>query len=216
MEPVESAKPLRDKVREKLCDSIVFGDLDPSQRLGLTSLARSLGVSETPVREALTQLENQGFLRLSPNRGFFVSPLTLSEAEEIYPLIWTLESLAIKLQSTFSDRLIGKLKERNDKLSRSGQSPKNALISDRKWHKLLVAGCGNQLLLSSLELLKQKAMRYELAFMKDESRILHSVDQHNQIADILKAGQSQKAAQLLQRHWRRSLNYITDWISKDR
>ena len=71
------------------------GDLLPGNRLQDVLLAAELGVSRTPVREALLRLERDGLVESDPNRGFFVAPLSRKEVAEIYPMVWALECLAL-------------------------------------------------------------------------------------------------------------------------
>jgi DNA-binding GntR family transcriptional regulator len=213
MQTIESPQPLRDRVREKLSREIVFGRLSPGHRLGLTSLAQNLGVSETPVREALTQLERQGFLRLSPNRGFFVAPLTLKEAGEIYSLIWTLETLAVRLQGKVNENQCGRLRKLNEKLLAVRKYPRKALEADKSWHECLVANCKNHILLDTLSSIRERAIRYEYAYMNEKELIPHSVDQHDRITQVVQQGEIKEVTMLLEQHWRGSLEYLAEWLS---
>src|SRR6516164_2816173 len=88
-------KPLREDVHALLRERIVSGGLMPGNRLQDVQLAAELGVSRTPVREALLRLEGEGLVESDPNRGFFVAPLSRKEVLEIYPIVWSLECLAL-------------------------------------------------------------------------------------------------------------------------
>ena len=87
---------LRQEVKEMLLGYICTDRIKPGQRLSLPDLARDLGVSATPIREALTQLSESGIVRYIANRGFFVAELSREEAAEIYQLMATLECEAIR------------------------------------------------------------------------------------------------------------------------
>ena len=90
-------EPLRDVIGRKLTEAIVYGELGAGERIPLVSTAERLGVSMTPLRESLVQLERDGLVAGDPGRGYSVAPLTAAELEEIYPLIGALEGLAVEL-----------------------------------------------------------------------------------------------------------------------
>ena len=88
--------PLRQEARKAVLEWILDGTLSPGSDVNEASLAASLGVSRTPLREALLALEQDGFLVSETGRGFRVVPLTERDVEEIYPMLWTLEGLAVR------------------------------------------------------------------------------------------------------------------------
>ena len=99
----------RDQVREYLQNQMLLGNLDAGQTLSLAGLARELNVSVTPIREALTQLEQAKIIGSIPNRGFVILNIDTSEAKNVYELIATLEALAIE-NSAFSVSAVKELK----------------------------------------------------------------------------------------------------------
>ena len=106
---------LRDQVKAYLCEQMLQKKLSFGQRLSLPEIADQVNVSVTPIREALTQLQQSGIVDLVPNRGFFLPHLSAKEASEIYPLVSSLECLALE-NSTFSTKQIAKLELINDKI----------------------------------------------------------------------------------------------------
>src|SRR4028119_956924 len=88
--------PLREQVHHAIIGRILREELAPGARLSDSALAGELGVSRTPVREALLRLEREGFLEVDVGRGFFVKPLSAGEVREVYPILWTLEVLALR------------------------------------------------------------------------------------------------------------------------
>src|SRR6516165_11700079 len=85
-------RPLREDVHAALRIRIVEGQLLPGSRLQDVQLAGELGVSRTPIREALLRLAGEGLVENDPNRGFFVAPLRREEIREIYPIVWALNA----------------------------------------------------------------------------------------------------------------------------
>ena len=90
-------KSLGGQVHEKLKRAIVNGELKPSSRIVETRLAEALGISRTPVREAIHKLEREGFIRQDSRGGFFVVGLTLADIEETFGIRSVLESYAARL-----------------------------------------------------------------------------------------------------------------------
>lgn len=209
--------PLRNHIRNILADRIRKGDLSPKTRLGAFELARELRVSPTPVREAMTQLEQLGLVKAEPNRGFFVAPFQKTEVADVYPLISNLETFAIEngeLDSASQERF-AELRRLNDELRSSIFGADHAVELDRRWHRTLAAACGNELLLQILDSLKDRAERYEHAYMLERGPIPKSTQDHEQIVAALLAGDQRLASQLLARHWQRSLDFLMDWLPTD-
>lgn len=208
--------PLRNQIRRAVLEDIIDGSLAPGARVSLAALAGELDVSPTPAREALTQLEREGFLTAEPNRGFFVAPLRLAEAQDVYPIIWTLEALAVKLQGPPAAERIQVLSRLNAELARAEHAPEEALRLDQAWHEALVAPCPNLLVLKQIEALKQRALRYELAFMRASGRIPFSVSQHDEILNLYTAHRPERVAGSLEAHWKTSLAFLERWLREQR
>ena len=103
----------RDQVREFLLAEMKQGHLQEGQTINLAALARKLEVSVTPIREALTQLQQSRIITAIPNRGFIISELSLKEAKDLYELVADLEVLAIE-NSEFDEESIEQLKEQQN------------------------------------------------------------------------------------------------------
>ena len=204
--------PLRDHARRWLADRIVRGLVSPDARIGVTDIAAALGISTTPAREALTQLERDGLLRAEPNRGFFVSALDLQEAQDLYPILWTLEGLALRSQGTLSSDVATALREINNDLDRAADDPERALECDEEWHSTLVASCPNHTLLGEIATIRRRVLRYEYAFMRDSGKVPSSVQQHTDILDALLRNDEMEAATRLETHWSSSLRFLADWL----
>ena len=207
--------PLRGEVRRSLLHALLRGDPPPGTPLSEPALAAELGISRTPLREALLGLEAEGFVRATPGRGFFVAPLTRREAGEIYPVLWTLEGLALRTAAPPGPEQIEELERLDRQLERAQDDPEAALERDRRWHEKLLEGCGNRLLLESIEALKNRAFRYELAYMRESGRVITSVSQHREIQDALRRGDRDAAVARLESNWRVSLEFLVPWLGEE-
>ena len=179
-----------------------------------SELAVALGVSRTPLREALLGLEREGFLTSEAGRGFFVLPLTVRDAEELYPILWTLEGAALEAAGAFDENRLSELRAVNAELKRAEREPGEALRLDREWHDVLLGGCDNARLLALIAILKDQACRYETAYMQCSGRVILSTGQHEAVVKALEAGDSRAARVELERNWRVSLEFLVPWLGK--
>jgi len=201
--------PRRMETYEVVRDLILSGELADGSRIVESTLCEELGVSRTPMREALFRLEQDGLVKQDPARGFSVMPLTARDVREIYPIMWTLEVLALQVSADDID--IEALKTLNRTLQKTTKPEKQHEIDDL-WHTTLIAGCKNKRLLKEINVLKQSAHRYELAYMRYCDKLGTSIDEHTGVLKALEESDVRKAGRLLEEHWRRGMNSLLDWL----
>lgn len=204
--------PLRRKVRRAVLHGILHGALEPGGDVNEADLAARLGVSRTPLREALLGLESDGFLESAVGRGFSVVPLTERDIVEIYPILWTLEGAALRATPPPTREAMKRLAALNAELESAVRSPAKALSLDRKWHALLLAGCPNRHLLDSIGFYKDLAERYEFAYMRHSGQLPLSAKQHRAILAALRKGEVDRAVAELEENWRVSQRFLIPWI----
>ncbi|HMD31023.1 MAG TPA: GntR family transcriptional regulator [Candidatus Acidoferrales bacterium] len=197
---------LRQQVYSALLGMLLEGRWDQDSRLNDSALARELGVSRTPVREALIQFESQGLLACDPNRGFSLPPLRAEEAREIYPILWSLEQLAIYLSAASSQELRKTLDHANSRAAVS--DPAAALKHDRAWHARLVEASGNKKLIEMTARVEAVSRRYAAAFVRDAMAPERRAREHAQIAEALATEQPARAFALLKMHWRAEMEEV--------
>jgi DNA-binding GntR family transcriptional regulator len=207
MAAIERA-PLRDQVYEHLLKRILTGDCRPGTRVKDTDLSGALGVSRTPVRETLLRLTHEGLLDNPPGRGFTVTRLDMTEIREAYPILWTLEALALSLAAPLPREVLDRLDNLNARLSRIAAEPMRRIEIDAQWHTTLVSSCGNNRLLETIAQLRNVVRRYEFAYMEHIGRVTESVGDHDEIVAGLRRGEQAQAGTLLAGHWRRSLDAL--------
>jgi DNA-binding GntR family transcriptional regulator len=203
--------PLRDQVHHAIVGRILRDDLKPGARISDTALARELGVSRTPIREALLRLEREGFLQADVGRGFFVKPLSVREVREVYPVLWTLEVLALRTCAPLTPARRAELNRINAALEGESQ-PERRIDLDSAWHQALLETCGNDYLLGLIASLKAVIRRYEYAYMQNAGYIPVSTRTHEQIAELVAAGNLDAAMPLLENNWRFTMESLLGWL----
>ncbi len=199
--PRRSKTPLRGELHQKLIYRIVEGSVLPGERLVESQLCKEFGVSRTPMREALFSLEREGFVIAEHDRGFSVSPLSNQEILERYPIMWSLEVLAVRFSGQSLSVLAPTLRKLNKEFSRVIH-PLKATRVDTEWHQTLVSRCANKRLQHLIEAQRMLLARYEHVFMRDTKLISVSVKQHEAIIAAVETEDIDCAAQALERNWR--------------
>lgn len=203
--------PLRDQVHHAIVDRILRDELKPGARISDTALARELGVSRTPIREALLRLEREGFLEADVGRGFFVKPLSVREVREAYPVLWTLEVLALRSAAPLAPQRRAELDRINAELE-TEQDPERRIDLDGAWHRTLLETCGNEYLMGLVATAKAVIRRYEYAYMQNAGYIPVSTRTHEQITELVSAGKVEDAVPLLENNWRFTMQSLTEWL----
>lgn len=198
-----SRERLSADVHSELIAEIIRGEFAPGQRLKDAELAERLGVSRTPVREALLRLEREGFISAQKHLGFSVKALEESEISEVYPLVKLLECSALEKCPLPAAAKLSELRELAGELGRAGEDPLERIERDSAWHRALVEESGNRHLLRILADLKKILFRYEYTFMQVAEHVADSACEHSGIVEALAAGDRRKAVKLLGAHWDR-------------
>lgn len=210
MDQIIHRRHLRDQLGAAIRDRIVRQRLPANQSIGEHALASELGVSRTPVRETLLGLERDGLVKSVPGRGFVVVPLSAEEARQLYPIVWSLERLALSDVTEVSPGRIAELREINRRMA-SAATPQDRIRIDADWHRCLVSMSGNQRLMDVLESVKASIARYEYAYLDASGPCDQSLGEHEHIVDMLETNPA-LAAQAVEVHWRRGLEVILDSI----
>lgn len=202
---------LRDQVRKSLRDQIVQGELAPGKPLPEADLSAALGVSRTPLREALLQLEREGMVRAAPPRGFSVAPLTVEEVEELFPIVGALHALALRQAGAPPKPQLELLSAINTTIAMEGDA-EGVFNQDLKWHGVLLGRCTNTRLMELIGSLHDATRRYDLAYFREAGDALVSAAQHGAILDVLTRGDVATAASLLDAHWRSGMAPLKKWL----
>jgi DNA-binding GntR family transcriptional regulator len=206
--------PLRDEVYRQILDRIQRGDLLPGVRVRDTDLAAQVGVSRTPVREALLRLAREGVLESSMGRGFRVRPLDPAELRDIGAILGSLESLALRLAPDLSPARFDRLREIDRRIERTRGDASACLDLEDEWHRVLLEDCPNSRLLELIASLRQVPRRYLAAYMREAGRLSLSTHSHTKILQALKDSGRDSAAAVFEQQWRRGVAELEAWVAR--
>lgn len=209
---------LSDDAYAQLREWIIDGTLAPGEALRDEALAEALGMSRTPVRDAVQRLENEGLVVTSSTRRTSVSPVTLKQARDIYPITATLEAFALRLALPVIDvSALAAMQTANEDLAAAlaAGDAGAATLADEAVHQGFIACCGNDELRTLLAELKAKVRRLERAFWGWEDR-MPSVRDHDELITALAVRDGATAERVLARNWDRGLAWITPQAAQSR
>jgi len=207
---------LRDGVYLRLRDAIVDGTLAPGEQLRDGELATWLGVSRTPVREALLRLGQVGLVTTSPGRSTTVAPLDPVAARQAGSVVAAMHRLAVvEAIERLAEEDLSSMRAANDRFARAldeGDADA-ALAADDEFHAVLVRVAGNQALTTVLEQFSPVLRRVErLRFSSDAGRL--SVTRHARLLDLCAAGDLENATAVAHEIWE-SLEPLVETVATD-
>ena len=195
--------PLRDVVFQTLRGAILKGDLKPGERLMELQLASKLGVSRTPIREAIRMLEQEGLAVTIPRKGAEVAKMTEKDMEDVLEIRLSLEGLAVRLScEEITPAALQELKvamENFEEKTRSGQFVEMAK-ADVKFREILYKASNNPKLQQLLNNLREQMYRYRVEYLKDDSIYPRLIEEHQKMYDALKSKDSKLAESYVERH----------------
>lgn len=202
---------ISDEVARTVRDMIVDGRLPAGERINEVHLSVQLGVSRTPLREALAKLAQEGALRSIPRIGYFVRELSLEEFEQIYDIRPLLDPEALRLSGLPSPERMARLAALNDKIERA-RDPNLIIDLDDEWHMELIVECPNQVLIDLIKQITQRTRRYEIALMREQKNVAVATANHKAIMSALKKRDLDAACAALKHNMQTGREPIVKWL----
>jgi GntR family transcriptional regulator, rspAB operon transcriptional repressor len=208
-----SQRHISKDVYNALREKILSCDLAPGQRLAVDTIAQQLGVSRTPIKEALGRLSAEGLIETLARRGTFVTQINPQTIRESFQVREALELKACELlQGRVDGERASALREVNQRLTGAGVSVAENATLDTRFHQLLVEYTGNRVL---IDLYLQMSAHHQIARIQCRSehwrkRLPLVRQEHNGILDALYEDQTAKARDLLKKHIRASMERVID------
>lgn len=210
---LDSYKPLREIVFETLREAIISGRLKPGERLMEVQLAEEMGVSRTPVREAIRKLELEGFVVMVPRKGAYVADISLKDIADVFEVRAALEGLAAALAAERIteeeleqlERLLVQLAEKIEKNDLTG-----LIEIDTQFHEVLYRACRNAKLVQILGNLREQIQRFRATSLASPGRMKFALDEHKKIVEAVSERNVELARALAQEHIENAENSLLE------
>lgn len=190
---------------------IVDGELNAGERINEVHLSQLLGVSRTPLREALTHLAHEGTLDTIPRIGHFVRPLSVDEVEQLYEIRPLLDPEALRKAGLPSKEKIERLRHLNDSIA-DAKDPDEIINADNEWHIELVSDCPNKILIDLIRQFMRRTHRYEVALMREKGNVVNATTNHRSILAALKRHDLDAACNALRANLESGRAPIIAWL----
>lgn len=198
-----SRKSLHERVADELRDQIISGTLKPDEKLAVTELALSIGVSLTPMREAIKLLAAESLIEVIPNRGARVAPITVEQTRALFEVIAGIESLAAELATLrMSDGDRTHLAELHEQMRShfDDPSPVQYFECNRQIHDKIVEYARNPILTEQRGKLAQQAARIRFFALKDMRRRSEAMLEHEELMLAFEARDPDAARRIWRKH----------------
>ena len=195
--------PLRDVVFNTLRQAILRGEMEPGERLMEIQLADKLGVSRTPIREAIRKLELEGLVIMIPRKGAEVAHITEKDMRDVLEVRAALEELAATLACrNVTPERIEELKMANKRFEAAIISKDVVAIvdADVNFHDIIYAMTDNQRLIQIINNLREQMYRYRVEYLKEEQTRNLLVSEHEELVKAIREGDVQKAQDISFHH----------------
>lgn len=195
--------PLRDVVFNTLRQAILKGELEPGERLMEIQLAERLGVSRTPIREAIRKLELEGLVLMIPRKGAEVAKISEKSLRDVLEVRRSLEELAIELAcQRMTEEDIQNLENAQEEFRKAIQRGDAMTIAetDEHYHDIIYNGTGNSRLVQILNNLREQMYRYRLEYIKDAAKRQILIVEHDHILRAVKGRHVAEAKAAIREH----------------
>ena len=204
---IADTRSLTDQAYKIIKEAIISLELEPGEKLKESTVAEELGISKTPVREALTRLQHEGLVNVLPFRGAFVAEIDDRDMEEIFELRKLLEGAAAKkaaLNFSAEDSQEGETLLEEMRAAYKAGDIKSYAQPSRDFHGLLIRKFGNQRMISVLKTFDDQLERIRITTIRTSENIPLFIEDYEKIFEALKAGNPEAAEKALLLHLKRA------------
>jgi GntR family transcriptional regulator, rspAB operon transcriptional repressor len=204
---ITDSTTIRRKVHAYLREQILNGDIGPEERLVETKIAKEIGTSRTPVREALHTLEMEGLLESIPRVGYKVNTISDREVEEICEIRTAIETLAVRWAiKKAHKKLVNDLRKNITATEQHvGQGEVRAYVDlDAQFHEIIAGVSGSKRLLELAQTLRRHMVRYRVQSIYAPDNVLRGINGHKAILTAIETGDIEAAAKAIKNHLEQS------------
>jgi len=211
-------KPLREVIFNTIREAIILGELKPGERLMEVQLAEKMGVSRTPVREAIRKLELEGLVEMLPRKGAHVADLSVKDIMDVLEIRATLDGLASSLSaSRITEEEIKELRhllQQFENYIEKG-STQGVIKKDVEFHDIIYRSSRNEKLIQISNNLREQVQRFRVIYIKDYGSSRELVKEHADILNAIANRDCEAAMKFAQRHIKNQEETIIRAIKKD-
>lgn len=214
---LDNYKPLRDVVFENLRSTILEGKLKSGQRLMEVQLAEQLGVSRTPVREAIRKLELEGLVVMLPRKGAYVANISVKDLMDVLEIRASLEGLGASLAAERrNDEDIKNLEELEVEFEEAvrTQNIDMLLKKDIEFHECIFKAANNKKLEKMINTLWEQVQRFRITYVSDSNASLSLIDEHQSILNAIKEGNIADAKKFAIEHIEKAEQFMLEHCTK--
>lgn len=196
-------KPLREVIFNTLREAIIVGELKPGERLMEVQLADKMGVSRTPVREAIRKLELEGLVEMLPRKGAHVADLSVKDIMDVLEVRATLDGLATRLSaSRITDEEIKELRHLLAQFINYVEKDnlQGSIKKDVEFHDIIYRSSRNEKLIQISNNLREQVQRFRVIYIKDYSSSRELIREHTEILEAIASRDPVAAMDCAQRH----------------
>ena len=204
MERLPERTNLRDQVYDILKRRIIFRQIASGGKINEEELAKSLGVSRTPIRETLVRLEHEGIVKIIPRRGAFVVSQSIKKVIDLLQVREVLEGLVARLATeNMHDEILDRIRLCLEKVSSSDDTDNTLLKytpADVEFHALLLEACDNDLLKNMMDSVNAHLQMVRLRTVTLPGRPEQTVREHHEIVAAIEKRDASLAEKLMRKH----------------
>ena len=210
---LQNHRPLREIVYEELKRQILVGEIAPGTRMMEVDLACEMGVSRTPIREAIRKLEKEGLVTIEPRRGAYASDISIKDMLDVLEVRQNLEGMAAALAASkvSEEEKLAFIKANEDyKKAILGGKTDEIIKNDEHFHQLIVNYSDNKTLTQLLSQVQELALRFRYIYYDDFSRYERMPIEHEEIEEAILSGDVEKAKIVAEEH----VAHLKDFVVK--
>ncbi len=210
---LQNHRPLREIVYEELKREILVGEIAPGTRMMEIELAEELGVSRTPVREAIRKLEKEGLVTIEPRKGAYASDVSIKDMVDVLEVREDLEAMAAAMAaqkvSDEEKELLVRVTLEYKEAVEAGKT-EDIIRCDERFHQLIVNCSGNKTLIQLFSQVQEMALRFRYLYYDDFSRYERMPMEHREIEKAILSGNFEKARVAAGEHVKKLKQFVID------
>lgn len=214
MPTISARKNLSDDLVDLIRDMIIEGALRSGERINEVHLAAELQISRTPLREALSRLAAEGFVKTQARRGFFVQQLEPEQVEQLYAIRAILDPAALELAGIPADQQLNRLGRLNERIEKARGNPVLLIDLDDQWHVELLAHCPNLILLEQIRQFMRRTRPLEHAYMRGRAHSEAASAEHRDILQALHEKDLRGAVHALRQNMQSAVPALIEWLEQ--